>query len=50
MGIELTHGSLLITLGDTRANRVHQVPETAGPIRERLNLTFRTVVAASGSS
>ena len=43
--IELTHGSLLIMRGGTQANWLHQVPKTAKPVEERLNLTFRAVVA-----
>lgn len=44
--VELTHGSLLIMRGGTQANWVHQVPKTARPVGERLNLTFRRIVAA----
>ena len=43
--VELTHGSLLIMRGGTQANWVHQVPKTAKPVEERLNLTFRAIVA-----
>lgn len=43
--IELTHGSLLIMRGGTQANWLHQVPKTARPVEERLNLTFRRIVA-----
>ena len=43
--VELTHGSLLIMRGGTQANWVHQVPKTARPVEERLNLTFRAIVA-----
>ena len=43
--IELTHGSLLLMRGDTQANWLHQVPKTARAVEERLNLTFRRVVA-----
>ena len=43
--VELTHGSLLIMRGGTQANWLHQVPKTAKPVEERLNLTFRKVVA-----
>jgi alkylated DNA repair dioxygenase AlkB len=45
VSIDLTHGSLLIMRGDTQANWLHQVPKTAKPVAERLNLTFRMVVA-----
>jgi alkylated DNA repair dioxygenase AlkB len=43
--IELTHGSLLIMRGEMQANWLHQVPKTSKSVQERLNLTFRTVVA-----
>ena len=43
--IELAHGSLLIMRGGTQANWLHQVPKTARPVEERLNLTFRAIVA-----
>jgi alkylated DNA repair dioxygenase AlkB len=42
--LELTHGSLLIMRGRTQANWLHQIPKTAKPVQERLNLTFRLVV------
>jgi alkylated DNA repair dioxygenase AlkB len=43
--VELTHGSLLIMRGDTQMNWLHQIPKTAKPVEERLNLTFRVIVA-----
>jgi alkylated DNA repair dioxygenase AlkB len=43
--VELTHGSLLVMRGGTQENWVHQVPKTARPVGERLNLTFRRIVA-----
>jgi alkylated DNA repair dioxygenase AlkB len=43
--VELTHGSLLIMRGGTQANWLHQVPKTGKHVEERLNLTFRMVVA-----
>lgn len=43
--VELTHGSLLVMRGGTQANWLHQVPKTAKPVGERLNLTFRRIVA-----
>jgi len=43
--VELTHGSLLIMSGGTQANWLHQIPKTAKPVEERLNLTFRAIVA-----
>jgi alkylated DNA repair dioxygenase AlkB len=43
--VELTHGSLLIMRGGTQANWLHRIPKTAKPVEERLNLTFRAIVA-----
>jgi alkylated DNA repair dioxygenase AlkB len=43
--VELTHGSLLIMRGGTQADWLHQVRKTSRPVEERLNLTFRAVVA-----
>jgi alkylated DNA repair dioxygenase AlkB len=43
--IELTHGSLLIMRGGTQANWLHQIPKTAKRVDERLNLTFRAIIA-----
>jgi hypothetical protein len=31
--------------GGTQANWLHQIPETAKPVEERLNLTFRVIVS-----
>ena len=45
--VELTHGSLLVMSGGTQANWLHQVPKTAKSVGERLNLTFRRIVAHS---
>jgi alkylated DNA repair dioxygenase AlkB len=45
--VELTHGSLLIMRGGTQENWVHQIPKSARPVEERLNLTFRVVMATS---
>jgi hypothetical protein len=44
--VELTHGSLLIMRGGTQANWLHQIPKTAQHVEERLNLTFRAIIAA----
>jgi alkylated DNA repair dioxygenase AlkB len=41
--IELNHGSLLIMQGELQHYWQHQVPKTAKPVRERLNLTFRVI-------
>jgi alkylated DNA repair dioxygenase AlkB len=44
--VALTHGSLLIMRGGTQANWLHQIPKTAKPVEERLNLTFRVILAS----
>lgn len=41
--IELTHGSLLMMRGSTQHHWRHQIPKTAKPVGERINLTFRVV-------
>jgi alkylated DNA repair dioxygenase AlkB len=43
--IELDSGSLLIMRGPTQACWKHQIPKTAKPVGERVNLTFRVIVA-----
>jgi alkylated DNA repair dioxygenase AlkB len=43
--VELTHGSLLMMRGGTQANWLHQIPKTSKAVGERLNLTFRRIVA-----
>lgn len=43
--LPLTHGSLLVMRGDTQANYRHSLPRTAKPIGERINLTFRRILA-----
>ena len=47
--VELTHGSLLVMRGGTQANWLHQIPKTAKPVGERLNLTFRRLVSLTES-
>jgi alkylated DNA repair dioxygenase AlkB len=47
--VELTHGSLLIMRGGTQANWLHRIPKTAKTVEERLNLTFRAIVAPESS-
>jgi alkylated DNA repair dioxygenase AlkB len=49
-GIELTHGSLLVMRGGTQAHWLHQIPKTAKQVEERLNLTFRAVIASRVAS
>jgi alkylated DNA repair dioxygenase AlkB len=43
--VDLAHGSLLVMRGATQANWLHRIPKTAKPVGERINLTFRKVVA-----
>lgn len=42
--ILLEHGSLLLMKGETQHHWLHQIPKTAKPIQERINLTFRIIV------
>ncbi|MGB6151353.1 MAG: alpha-ketoglutarate-dependent dioxygenase AlkB [Pricia sp.] len=39
----LEHGSLLLMQGATQHHWLHQIPKTARPIGERINLTFRVI-------
>ncbi|TLF43132.1 alpha-ketoglutarate-dependent dioxygenase AlkB family protein [Maribacter aurantiacus] len=39
----LEHGSLLVMQGETQHTWKHQIPKTAKPIGERINLTFRII-------
>jgi alkylated DNA repair dioxygenase AlkB len=41
--IFLQHGSLLLMEGATQHHWLHQIPKTAKPIGERINLTFRVL-------
>ena len=41
--ITLEHGSLLVMKGTTQHFWKHQIPKTARPIKERVNLTFRII-------
>ncbi len=41
--LNLTHGSLLIMRGPTQHCWVHQLPKTAQPAGQRINLTFRVI-------
>ena len=43
--LELPHGSLLVMGGDTQRNYRHALPRTARPVEERINLTFRRILA-----
>lgn len=42
--ILLEHGSLLLMQGATQHHWLHQIPKTAKPIKERINLTFRVLI------
>lgn len=41
--ILLQHGSLLVMKGETQHHWLHQIPKTAKPIGERINLTYRVI-------
>ncbi len=41
--LDLPHGSLLLMAGATQHTWQHQIPKTAKPIGERINLTFRVI-------
>jgi alkylated DNA repair dioxygenase AlkB len=41
--LALEHGSLLLMKGETQHFWKHQIPKTAKPVGERINLTFRTI-------
>lgn len=41
--ILLEHGSLLLMKGETQHCWLHQIPKTARPIQERINITFRVI-------
>lgn len=41
--IILEHGSLLVMKGTTQHYWKHQIPKTAKPVGERINLTFRVI-------
>jgi alkylated DNA repair dioxygenase AlkB len=43
LGLELSHGSLLVMTGATQRNWLHAVPPTARAVGPRINLTFRHV-------
>jgi alkylated DNA repair dioxygenase AlkB len=42
--IELEHGSLVVMRAGSQATWEHQLPKTAKPIGQRINLTFRTII------
>ena len=41
--VNLPHGSLLLMAGPTQHFWQHQIPKTAKPVGERINLTFRVI-------
>jgi alkylated DNA repair dioxygenase AlkB len=41
--LDLPHGSLLVMAGPTQHYWQHQIPKTAKPVAERINLTFRVI-------
>lgn len=43
LSIELSHGSLIIMLGELQHFWQHQIPKTKKPVSERINLTFRVI-------
>jgi len=43
LSIELSHGSLLIMLGELQHFWQHQIPKTKQVVSERINLTFRVI-------
>lgn len=42
--LDLPHGSLLVMAGPTQHYWQHQIPKTAKPVAERINLTFRVIL------
>lgn len=43
LSIQLSHGNLLIMLGELQHFWQHQIPKTKKPVSERINLTFRVI-------
>jgi len=43
VGLNLTHGSLLLMKGQTQEYWQHQIPKTSKPVMSRINLTFRLI-------
>lgn len=46
LGLDLDAGSLLLMTGRSQADYQHAVPKTRRPVRLRINLTFRRVLAS----
>ncbi|HZV38647.1 MAG TPA: alpha-ketoglutarate-dependent dioxygenase AlkB [Pseudoxanthomonas sp.] len=49
LALELEHGSLLLMAGATQRHYRHALPRTVKPVGERINLTFRRLVAPARS-
>ena len=47
--LNLVHGSVLLMQGNTQACWLHQVPKTAKPVGDRINLTFRIINVSNGN-
>jgi alkylated DNA repair dioxygenase AlkB len=45
LSLDLPHGSLLVMRGDTQQCYRHSLPSTKKPVGERINLTFRRIMA-----
>ena len=45
VNLDLAHGSLLVMGPGSQLHWLHSLPKTARPVAERLNLTFRRIVA-----
>ncbi len=43
LNLDLPHGSLLLMADTTQHHWQHQIPKTAKPVGERINLTFRVI-------
>lgn len=48
LALDLPAGSLLVMAGRTQQAYVHALPKTAKPVGERINLTFRRILAPAG--
>lgn len=42
--INLTHGSLILMKEGSQIHYKHQIPKTTKPLKDRINLTFRTIL------
>jgi alkylated DNA repair dioxygenase AlkB len=48
LALALEHGSLLLMAGQTQAHYQHAIDKTRAAVGERINLTFRLILGASG--